>query len=125
VLPSREERLVVEEGYRAVLDDAQVRWTTAESQARRLTNSVGYLGRYLGLVGLAALLLGGVGVGSAVHVFVRERRTAISVLRCLGAHQRSVFAAYLLQASRARRWARRSASPPRRGSRCCSPPCCR
>jgi putative ABC transport system permease protein len=99
VLPSREERLDVEESYRPMLTDAQVRWTTAESQAQRLTNSVGYLGRYLGLVGLAALLLGGVGVGSAVHVFVRERRTAVSVLRCLGAHQRSVFAAYLLQAA--------------------------
>jgi putative ABC transport system permease protein len=34
-----------------------------------------------------------------VHVFVRERRTAVSVLRCLGAHQRTVFAAYLLQAA--------------------------
>ena len=99
VLTSREERVAVEEDYRAVLDDAQVRFTTAESQARRLTNSVGYLGRYLGLVGLAALLLGGVGVGSAVHVFVRERRTAVAVLRCLGAHQRTVFTAYLLQAA--------------------------
>ena len=99
VIPSRGERVDVEEGYQVTFDEAQVRWTTAESQARRLTNSVGYLGRYLGLVGLAALLLGGVGVGSAVHVFVRERRTTVAVLRCLGAHQRSVFTAYLLQAA--------------------------
>lgn len=99
VLPSRGDRVDVEERYRETFDEAQVRWTTAESQARRLTRSVDYLGRYLGLVGLAALLLGGVGVGSAVHVFTRERRTSIAVLRCIGVHQRSVFTAYLLQAA--------------------------
>ena len=98
-LPAREDRIALEERYRPLFDEAQVRLTTAESQARRLTNSVDYLGRYLGLVGLAALLLGGVGVGSAVHVFVRGRRAAVAVLRCIGAGQRSVFGAYLLQAT--------------------------
>lgn len=98
-LPAREDRIALEERYRPLLDGAQVRLTTAESQARRLTNSVDYLGRYLGLVGLAALLLGGVGVGSAVHVFVRGRRAAVAVLRCIGAGQKSVFGAYLLQAT--------------------------
>jgi putative ABC transport system permease protein len=98
-LPTRAERVEVEERYRSVFERAQVRFTTAESAARRLTRSINYLTRYLGLVGLAALLLGGVGVGSAVHVFVRERRTSVAVLRCIGAGQRSVFAAYLLQAA--------------------------
>lgn len=98
VLPTQDERLEVEERYGDLFDSAQVRFATAESQARRLTRSVNYITRYLGLVGLAALLLGGVGVGSAVHVFVRERRTTVAVLRCVGAGQRSVFAAYLLQA---------------------------
>src|SRR5690606_27988054 len=78
VLPTPEEREAVEEAYEERFDEAQVRFSTAESSARRLTNSIGYLGDYLGLVGLAALLLGGVGVGSAIHVFVRERRTAIA-----------------------------------------------
>lgn len=99
VMPSREERLAIEDGYRELFDSTQVRWTTAESAARRLTRSINYLTRYLGLVGLAALLLGGVGVGSAVHVFVRERRTSVAVLRCVGAHQRDVFGAYLLQSA--------------------------
>ncbi len=98
-LPDLRERLDVEERYNDLFDSAQVRFTTAESQARRLTRSLDYLTRYLGLVGLAALLLGGVGVGSAVHVFVRERRASIAVLRCVGASQRSLFAAYLIQAA--------------------------
>lgn len=72
---------------------------TADEQAEDLTDAVGFLGRYLGLVGLGALLLGGVGVGSAIHVFVKERLTEVAVLRCLGARQASVFTAYLLQAA--------------------------
>ena len=99
VLGDPDERERLEERYRTVLDDAQVRWSTAEGRARRLTNSIDYLADYLGLVGLAALLLGGVGVGTAIHVFVRQRRPSLAVLRCLGARQRSVFAVYLLQAA--------------------------
>lgn len=97
-LPKPADREAVQMRHRPLFDSAQVRWTTAEAQARRLTRSLNYLSRYLGLVGLAALLLGGVGVGSAVHVFVRERRTAVAVLRCVGAGQASIFAAYLIQA---------------------------
>ena len=99
VLGDPGERRAVEERYRAMFDEAQVGWSTAEARARRLTRSLDYLGDYLGLVGLAALLLGGVGVGTAIHVFVRQRRTSVAVLRCLGGRQRSVFAAYVLQAA--------------------------
>lgn len=81
----------------AVFDDASIGRRTAEEQAESLTDALGTLGRYLGMIGLVAMLLGGVGVASAVHVFVREKLTAVAVLRCLGASQRQVFAAYLLQ----------------------------
>ncbi len=43
------------------------------------------LGRFLGLAGLAALLLGMVGVASAMHVWVGRRLAGAAVLRCLGA----------------------------------------
>ncbi|HUH16406.1 MAG TPA: FtsX-like permease family protein [Methylomirabilota bacterium] len=75
-----------------------VRIRTAEEQAEDLAEALGVLGRFLGLVGLAALLLGGLGVAGAVHVFVREKRPAIAMLRCIGATQRVAFSAYLLQA---------------------------
>ena len=45
-----------------------------------------------------ALLLGGLGVASAVHVFIRQKLDVIAVLRCLGATTPEVFAVYLLQA---------------------------
>jgi putative ABC transport system permease protein len=57
------------------------------------------MARFLGLVGLAALLLGGLGVASAVHVFVREKRAQVAVLRCIGATRRTAFVAYLLQSA--------------------------
>ncbi len=74
-----------------------VDYDTAREQLDRLTDSLGAVGRFLGLVALMALLLGGVGVGSAVNVFVRERLASAAVLRCVGASQRTVFAAYLLE----------------------------
>ncbi len=71
--------------------------TVAEREAE-LTNSLDILARFLGLVGLVALLLGGVGVASAVNVFAKEKLEIAAMLRCLGATQGTVFAIYLLQA---------------------------
>ena len=72
---------------------------SADEQGENLTKALNAMSRFLGLVGLAALLLGGIGVASAVHVFVKDKRNVVAVLRCLGARQRTVFAAYLLQAA--------------------------
>jgi putative ABC transport system permease protein len=85
--------------YRDFFRDALVRVETAEEQAQDLAQALDALGRFLGLVGLAALLLGGLGVASAVGVFVREKRPVIAVLRCIGATRRTAFTAYLLQAA--------------------------
>jgi putative ABC transport system permease protein len=81
--------------FRANLID----YDTAREQSQNLAQALSALTRFLGLVGLAALLLGGVGVASAVHVFIREKRAIIATLRCLGATQAQVFSAYLVQAS--------------------------
>ncbi|NNL31477.1 MAG: FtsX-like permease family protein [Gemmatimonadetes bacterium] len=91
----RELRDAHEETFRA----AGVRYRLAEEQARSLSNGVRFLGRFLGLVGLGALLLGGVGVAAAIHVYIREKRPGIAVLRCIGAGQSTAFLAYLIQAS--------------------------
>ncbi|MDH3222222.1 MAG: FtsX-like permease family protein [Gemmatimonadota bacterium] len=88
----------VEEAHEELLRATQVSFRTPEEQARSLTRSTDFMADYLGLVGLAALLLGGVGVGSAVNVYVRGKLTAVAVLRCLGATQQQVFSTYLLQA---------------------------
>ncbi len=52
---------------------------------------------FLTLVGLTALLIGGVGVANAVRAFVDGRTATIAMLKCLGAPSRLVLAVYALQ----------------------------
>jgi len=99
VMPDRVDRAAVETWYADVFAAESAEFSTAVAEARDLTDAVGFLGQYLSLVGLAALLLGGVGVGSAIRVFVNERLRSVAVLRCLGASQNQVFGVYLLQAA--------------------------
>ncbi len=99
VMPDASDRSALEADWSDEMSAASVEFATAVREARDLTEAVGFLGRYLSLVGLAALLLGGVGVGSAIRVFVNERLRSVAMLRCLGASQNQVFAVYLLQAA--------------------------
>ncbi len=64
-----------------------------------MNDALSRLTGYLGLVGLIALLLGGIGVASAVVVFIRQRLDTIAVLRCLGATPGRVFGIYALEAA--------------------------
>ncbi|NNM32588.1 MAG: FtsX-like permease family protein [Gemmatimonadetes bacterium] len=97
-LPDEVDADEFEDANEELLRATQVSVRTPDEQARSLTRSTDFMADYLGLVGLAALLLGGVGVGSAVNVYIRGKLTAVAVLRCLGATQRQVFSTYLLQA---------------------------
>ena len=72
----------------------RVRVRTVEDDRERLNETLSRLTGYLGLVALIALLLGGIGVASAVVVFIRQRLDTIAVLRCLGATGARVLAVY-------------------------------
>jgi putative ABC transport system permease protein len=81
----------------ARLTDPRVRVTTytqAQPGVRRFWNQ---LTVYLGLTGLVALMVGGIGVATSVRAFVRGKLETIAVLKCLGASWRQMLAAYLLQ----------------------------
>lgn len=71
---------------------------TVEEEAEDWREGLGNLYRFLGLVGFVALLLGSLGVASAIHVYVQRRIPSIAVLRCLGAKARHTFQVYLAQA---------------------------
>ena len=88
----------IREKYRNPLRPERVGIRTVEDDRENLSDALSRLGNYLGLVALVALLLGGLGVGSAVHVFIKRKLDTIAVLRCLGATSLEVFAVYLLQA---------------------------
>lgn len=93
------------EAVRAFLDthdsllvDSRIGRTTVEDVEEDLGSALDAFSRFLGLIGLIALILGGLGVASGIHVFVKERLDTVAVLRCMGAGQPLVFRIYLLQA---------------------------
>ncbi len=83
---------------RARLSAERATVRTVSEDQRRLSESLSRFSSFLALVALVAVLLGGLGVASAVHVFVKRRMTTIAVLRCLGASAGTLLAAYLVQA---------------------------
>lgn len=68
----------------------------AQPQLKRFLEQ---LTRYLGLVGLTALFVGGIGVATTVHSFIREKIQSIAILKTLGASTPLVVHIYLLQAT--------------------------
>ena len=53
--------------------------------------------RFLTLVGLSSLLVGGVGVSNAISAYITERRTSIATLRSLGATSARIMVHFLTQ----------------------------
>ena len=50
-------------------------------------------------MGFIAVLLGGVGVASAIQVYITDKRNTVAILRCLGARAPQALAVYVLQAA--------------------------
>ena len=98
-LPAGRDAQALAKQYRPRLRADRVRIRSVEEDRDNLSETLGRLTDYLGLVALIALLLGGLGVASAVTVFIRRKLGAIAALRCIGATSRQVFAAYLLQSA--------------------------
>ncbi|HEY1112929.1 MAG TPA: FtsX-like permease family protein [Chitinophagaceae bacterium] len=72
-------------------------WETVASQQQDTSRSFRDLTRFLSLVGFVALLLGCIGVASAIHIYVKEKVASIAVLRCLGATALQAFLIFLIQ----------------------------
>ena len=70
--------------------------TSAEA-AGGLRRGIGQLGQFLLLVGLAALTVAGVGVGSGVAAYLTAKTRTIATLKVLGASARLIAATFLLQ----------------------------
>ena len=56
------------------------------------------LSRYLGLIGLTALLIGGLGVAMSIQAFLQEKLRTIAILKTIGADSAIVISAYVVQA---------------------------
>ena len=79
------------------LEESGWRMRTFEDAAPGIQRMVERLGSFLSLVGLTALLVGGVGVSNAVRAWLDRRLGVIATLKCIGASRSIVFSTYLSQ----------------------------
>jgi putative ABC transport system permease protein len=77
--------------------EAGVRIRDRSDAAGGLRRLIGQVEFFLGFIGLAALLAGGLGVSTAVGAYLETRRDSIAILKALGAPGAVVRDIYLLQ----------------------------
>lgn len=70
---------------------------TVESRQQQFSEIVNNLSKFLGLIGLIALLLGGLGVASAMYVYIKKKMETVATLRCLGATSEQITTIFVLQ----------------------------
>ncbi len=73
--------------------DLDTHTSTSERLGRRYEN----FGKFLNLVAFIALLLGCVGIASAISIYIKGKLRAVAVLKCIGASRRQTFLIYLTQ----------------------------
>ena len=84
---------------RSKLEKEQLGVETVEQRKRELGRAMSNLYHFLNLVGFVALLLGGIGIASAIHVHVKQRLPTVAILRSLGCTARQAFGIYFLQSA--------------------------
>jgi putative ABC transport system permease protein len=88
----------------AVTSEARTKFPEAGWEVRtrggaspRLEDNVRRFAEFLTLVGLTALLVGGVGVANAVKYYLERKRDSLATLKAVGASGGTVFAIYLVE----------------------------
>ncbi|WP_374951092.1 ABC transporter permease [Mucilaginibacter sp.] len=79
------------------LEKAGFNYDTIETRKENTGRSFADLSRFLSLVGFIALLLGCVGVASAINIYIREKIRSIAIMRCMGVKASEAFLIYLIQ----------------------------
>lgn len=87
------------ERLRAAFPALGLRFETPTSRREQLGEILDRFEQFLSLIALFSLVLGAIGVASAMQAQVRRRQQSIAILRCLGAPTQAAFAIYLVQAS--------------------------
>jgi len=77
----------------------QAGWSirTSQNAAPALTANITRFSQFLTLVGLTALIVGGVGVANAVRSYLDSKRGVIATFKCVGAPASMVTTIYLIQ----------------------------
>lgn len=97
VLPPGADPAATEAAIRAKFPGTGWRILLAGEAAPGIARFVDQTALFLTLVGLTALLVGGIGVATGVRAWLEARARSIATLRCLGASAGTIFATYLIQ----------------------------
>jgi putative ABC transport system permease protein len=83
----------------SVIDAQDADLDTHVSTSERLGRRYDNFGKFLNLVAFIALLLGCVGIASAINIYIKGKLRAVAVLKCIGATKKQSFLIYLIQIS--------------------------
>ncbi|HPF47091.1 MAG: ABC transporter permease [Alphaproteobacteria bacterium] len=86
-----------EEQIEAAFPDSDWRVREKSSGGNSTQRFIDRMGQFMTLVGLTALLVGGVGVSNAVHGYLNSKTDTIATFKILGAQSKTIFHIYLQQ----------------------------
>jgi putative ABC transport system permease protein len=89
--------LAFREAVRVGLPEAGFAVNDRRNPSPAITRTLDQLRQFLTLIGLASLMIGGVGVANAVKAYIDRRRKVIAVMKSLGASSRQIFTLHLVQ----------------------------
>ncbi len=82
---------------RPIAREHRVSIETVESRKQDFEAIVDNLAKFLGLIGFIALLLGGLGVASAIYVYIKRKTNVVATLRCIGMDKNTILATFAIQ----------------------------
>lgn len=82
---------------KSALPDSGFSMADRRDPSPQITKTLDRLRQFLTLIGLTALLVGGVGVANAVSTFIEKRRKVIATMKSLGASSSTIFRMFLVQ----------------------------
>lgn len=85
------------DGVRERFPDAGWQVRSRENAAPALSRNIERFSQFLTLVGLTALIVGGVGVANSARAFLDSKRNVIATLKSVGAPSSFIFRVYLIQ----------------------------
>ena len=97
VLPPGTDVAALSAAIRSAFPNTGWRIRDTSDAAPGIGRFVDQTGLFLTLVGLTALLVGGIGVATGVRAWLEARARSIATFRCLGASSGTIFATYLIQ----------------------------
>jgi len=87
----------VQETLEARFPNAGFEYRTRDNASPSADRFVSRMGEFLTLVGLAALVIAGIGIGGGVSSYLEARRASIATFKVLGASSRDIVRIYALQ----------------------------